>query len=98
MLLNALKKSLAKYPFVGEVRGRGLLIGIELVKDRTTKEPWPKPLCEKFFTEALKRGLILMGYTPRVRIHPPLILTEAEALEGAAIIDEAFGVVARDLR
>src|SRR5258708_17041155 len=98
VLLNALQKSLAKYPFVGEVRGRGLLIGIELVKDRQTKEPLPKPLCEKFFTEALKRGLILIGYSPRVRIHPPLILTEAEALEGAAIIDESLAAIASDMR
>ncbi len=36
-----------------------------------------------------------MGYFPRVRINPPLILTESEALEGVAILDEVFGEVAR---
>jgi 4-aminobutyrate aminotransferase / (S)-3-amino-2-methylpropionate transaminase / 5-aminovalerate transaminase len=97
VLQNALKPLLSKYSFVGEVRGRGLLIGIELVKNRINKEPLPKPLCEKFFTEALKRGLILMGYAPRVRIHPPLTLTEAEALEGASIIDEALGAIADEI-
>jgi 4-aminobutyrate aminotransferase-like enzyme len=97
LLLAELQKRLAKYPFVGEVRGRGLLIGIELVKDRTTKEPLSKTLCERFFHESLKRGLILMGYAPRVRIHPPLTLSDAEALEGAAIIDEALGAVASSI-
>jgi 4-aminobutyrate aminotransferase / (S)-3-amino-2-methylpropionate transaminase / 5-aminovalerate transaminase len=97
VLLKELKSRLEKYPFVGEVRGRGLLIGFELVKNRTTKEPLPKPLCEKFFMECLKRGLIMMGYAPRVRIHPPLTLTEAEALEGAAIMDEALAALQREV-
>ena len=78
------------------VRGRGLLIGIDLVKDRQTKEFLPKPLCEKFFFESLKRGVIMMSYTPRVRIHPPLILSEAEAREGLAKMDEAFAAIVPD--
>jgi 4-aminobutyrate aminotransferase-like enzyme len=83
---------------VGDVRGRGLLIGIDLVKDKQTREPLPKALCEAFFYEALKRGLILMGYSPRVRINPPLILSEAEAHEGAAIVGEALGVIASQVK
>ncbi len=93
LLLDDLTQRLAKYPFVGQVRGRGLLIGFDLVKPGTT-ESLAKPHCEAFFTEALQRGLILMGYSPRVRIHPPLVLTEAEAREGAAIIDESLGAIA----
>jgi 4-aminobutyrate aminotransferase / (S)-3-amino-2-methylpropionate transaminase / 5-aminovalerate transaminase len=96
-LLTALQELPTKYPFVGNVRGRGLLIGLDLEKNRLTHEALPKPLCEKFFTEALKRGLILMGYTPRVRIHPPLTLSENEAREGAAIIDEALGTIASEV-
>jgi 4-aminobutyrate aminotransferase/(S)-3-amino-2-methylpropionate transaminase len=94
VLLEALQKLADKYPFIGDVRGRGLLIGLELVKDRKTKEPLPKPLCELFFKECLKRGLIMMGYVAKVRIHPPLNLTEAEALEGVRIIDQALGAIA----
>jgi 4-aminobutyrate aminotransferase-like enzyme len=97
VLRNELARRLSKYPFVGEVRGRGLLIGFELVKNQATKESLGKPLCERFFAECLKRGLIMMGYAPRVRIHPPLTLSEAEALEGAAIIDEALGAVAGEI-
>jgi 4-aminobutyrate aminotransferase-like enzyme len=93
VLLDALTKLKEKHRSIGDVRGRGLLIGMDLVKDRQTKEKWPKAWCEAFFLEALGRGLVLMGYSPRVRIHPPLILSEAEALEGAAIIDEALGAV-----
>jgi 4-aminobutyrate aminotransferase / (S)-3-amino-2-methylpropionate transaminase / 5-aminovalerate transaminase len=93
VLLDAMAKLQEKHRSIGDVRGRGLLVGFDLVKERQTKEPWPKAWCEAFFQEALGRGLIMMGYSPRVRIHPPLILSEAEALEGAAIIDEALGAV-----
>jgi 4-aminobutyrate aminotransferase-like enzyme len=96
ILLDGLKNLQNKYEFIGDVRGRGLMIGIDLVKDRKTKEFLPKPLCEKFFFESLKRGIIMMSYTPRVRIHPPLILSEAEAKEGIAKMDEAFAAIVPD--
>jgi 4-aminobutyrate aminotransferase-like enzyme len=96
ILLNGIKNLQNKYEFIGDVRGRGLLIGIDLVKDRQTKEFLPKPLCEKFFFEGLKRGIIMMSYSPRVRIHPPLILSEAEAREAVAKMDEAFSTLVPD--
>ncbi len=96
VLLAGIKKLQEKYEFIGDVRGRGLMIGFDLVKDRKTKEFLPKALCEKFFFEGLKRGFIAMSYTPRVRIHPPLILTEAEALEGVAKMDAAFATIVSD--
>lgn len=94
VLIKALQKLRDKYDFVGEVRGKGLLIGMDLVKDRKTNEKMPKAVCEELFKECLKRGLIMMGYSPRVRIHPPLILTEKEALDGASRIDEALSAIA----
>jgi 4-aminobutyrate aminotransferase-like enzyme len=96
-LLNALKKLQEKYDFVGDVRGKGLLIGMDLVTNRKSQEKMPKAVCEKFFAECLKRGLIMMGYAPRVRLHPPLVLSEAEALDGAARIDEALAAIAREV-
>jgi 4-aminobutyrate aminotransferase/(S)-3-amino-2-methylpropionate transaminase len=98
VLLNGLRKLQEKYPFIGDVRGRGLLIGMDLVKNRKTKELLPKALCEKFFIESLKRGLIFMGYSPRVRLHPPLTLSEVEALEGVAIIDQALATIAPEVK
>jgi 4-aminobutyrate aminotransferase / (S)-3-amino-2-methylpropionate transaminase / 5-aminovalerate transaminase len=88
--LNALKE---KYEFVGNVRGKGLLIGIDLVRDLKTKALMSRRVTELIFKEALKRGLLLMGYFPRVRINPPLVITEAQAEAGAEILDEVFAYV-----
>jgi 4-aminobutyrate aminotransferase-like enzyme len=91
--LEALKE---KYRCVGEVRGRGLMLGIELVRDRTTKEPLPKTVTQALYQECLRRGLVAMTYAPSVRINPPLTIKEDAALAGLAILDEALEVVVRD--
>jgi 4-aminobutyrate aminotransferase-like enzyme len=85
-----------KYEFVGDVRGAGLLIGLDLVKNRKTKEPLAKPVTERIFLESLRRGLLLMGYQPRVRINPPLTITPQEIDHGLGVLDEVFGEIARD--
>ena len=93
--LQALKE---KYRCVGEVRGRGLMLGMELVKDRGTKEPLGKDVTQALYKECLKRGLAAMTYSPTVRINPPLVIREEEALNGLAILDEALGAVVREYR
>ncbi len=95
VMLKQLEAMKEKYPFVGDVRGRGLLLGIELVKDRQTKEPLPKSLTQKLFQGCLKRGLLAMCYSYNVRINPPLIITEDQALEGLDILDETFAELAK---
>ena len=95
ILLRELRRLQEKYAFIGDVRGSGLLIGLDLVKDRATKEPLSSAVTEQIFLGALRRGLLLMGYFSRVRINPPLILTETEARDGVAILDEVFAEVAR---
>ncbi len=80
-----------RYPFVGDVRGKGLMVAIDLVKDKKTKEPLDKRTCEWIFQECLERGLLTMAYAPRIRINPPLNITRAQALAGVAVIDEVFG-------
>jgi 4-aminobutyrate aminotransferase-like enzyme len=87
-----------KYEFIGDVRGRGLLIGLDLVKDRKTQEPLAAAITERIFTSALQRGLLMMGYFSRVRINPPLVITEREARDGVAILDEVFAEIAREGR
>ena len=72
---------------IANVRGQGLLIGFDLVSDPKTKALLTKEKCIRFFRECLAEGLILMGYTPRVRIHPPLILSVDQANSALAIID-----------
>ncbi len=50
---------------------------------------------EMIFREALRRGLLTMGYFPRVRINPPLVITQAQAEAGGEILDEVFAYRAR---
>jgi 4-aminobutyrate aminotransferase-like enzyme len=97
-LLNELRGLQEKYEFIGDVRGAGLLIGMDLVKNRSSKEPLARELSEEIFLGALRRGLLLMGYFSRVRINPPLTLTETEARDGVAILDEVFAELARHER
>ncbi|MGH7812529.1 MAG: aspartate aminotransferase family protein [Candidatus Binataceae bacterium] len=88
--LNAMKE---KYEFIGDVRGRGLMIGVELVRDLKTRELLGRTVTETIFLECLKRGLVIMGYFPKIRINPPLVITEAQAEAGLAILDEVFAHV-----
>lgn len=94
-LLAELRGLQEKYSFIGDVRGAGLLIGIELVRDRETKVPLSTEATEFVFLEALRRGLLTMGYVSRIRLNPPLILTESEARDGVAILDETFAALER---
>lgn len=96
-LLSKLLNLKEKYRFVGDVRGRGLLIGIDLVSDRESKRPMSRRVMERIFQEALKRGLLLMGYFPRIRINPPLVISAEQADAGAVILDEVFGWVDQNL-
>ena len=96
-LLKGLQQMQDKYEFIGEVRGRGLLIGVELVKDRKTKEPLDKGVTKQIFLETLKRGMVSMNYKPNFRINPPLILSKEEADIGLGILDEVFAFVAKNI-
>ncbi|MGH7898994.1 MAG: aspartate aminotransferase family protein [Candidatus Binatia bacterium] len=95
-MLARLRGMQEKYEFIGDVRGVGLLIGLDLVEDRKTKEPLAKALNERIFLECLRRGLLIMGYMPRVRINPPLTITEEQVDEALGILDEVFAEVARE--
>lgn len=90
MMLEGLRTLQEKYEFIGDVRGKGLLIGLDLVKNRETKEELSSQVTERIFLEALKRGLLIMGYFPRVRLNPPLVITEEQVQEGLDILDEVF--------
>ena len=81
------------HPSVGDVRGRGLMIGIELVRDLDSKELFGKKVTELIFSECLKRGLVIMGYFPKIRNNPALVITEAQADAGIGILDEVFAHV-----
>jgi 4-aminobutyrate aminotransferase-like enzyme len=66
-----------------------LFLGFDLVKPGT-REFWSSAECRKLFDATLRRGLVTMAYAPRVRINPPLILTDAEADEALSVLDESL--------
>jgi len=72
------------------------MLGIELVRNRATKEPLTKTVTQALYQECLRRGLVAMTYAPSVRINPPLTIREDAALAGLAILDEALGVIVRE--
>ncbi len=95
VLLDGLRHLARKHRSIANVRGKGLLVGFDLVGHAGHRGPelLSKNDCVKFFKECLANGLILMGYTPRVRIHPPLILTADEATRALGIIDGALDTI-----
>ncbi len=95
-MLERLTRLAARVPIVGDVRGQGLLIGVELVKDRRTKERLDPKWTRQLFAGCLKRGLIVMGYNPEIRINPPLVIDETTAEEGLAIFEESLLEVAEE--
>jgi 4-aminobutyrate aminotransferase len=80
----------ARLPAIGDVRGRGLVLGIELVRDRDTKEP-DNDLAEAVLYRALDRGLSFKTTMGNVlTLTPPLIVTEAEMMRALDIVEEAI--------
>src|SRR5262249_25064346 len=96
VMLAELQRMKGRHRFIGDVRGRGLLLGVELVKDRATKEPLGKDVTRALFDECLRRGLVSMCSSPAIRINPPLNVDEATALDGLHRLDEAMTEVFGD--
>jgi len=94
-LMAALKALEGKHPLIGDVRGRGLMIGVELVRDRKTKERATDER-DAVVTAAFERGLLLLGAGRNaIRFSPPLVLSKEQADTAARIFDEALTEVER---
>jgi 4-aminobutyrate aminotransferase/(S)-3-amino-2-methylpropionate transaminase len=91
---DGLRAIAQRHGTIANIRGRGLLIGFDLIDPANAGGLLPKPKCVEFFKRCLAEGLIVMGYTPRVRVHPPLILSSAEAEQALAIFDRVLGEMA----
>jgi 4-aminobutyrate aminotransferase-like enzyme len=81
-----------RHAMIGDVRGMGLMIGVELVHDRATKEPAPD-LANRVLDEAKARGLIVGKgglFANTLRICPPLIISKSDVDEAVRILDDAF--------
>ena len=93
-MLKRLEEIKAKQPLIGSLRGRGLMIGVDLINPKDGKS-LDKAICREVFEEGLKRGVLTMAYNPSLRINPPLVITEAEALRGLDLLGESLAAVSR---
>jgi 4-aminobutyrate aminotransferase len=99
-LAGALRALSARQPMIGEVRGRGLAVGVDLVSDRESREPAPVTAAAKVIYRAYQLGAVFFYVGLRgnvLELTPPLTLTQAEVEEGVAIIDQAMTDVGRGL-
>lgn len=92
-----LRELAQRHPVVGDVRGLGVFWALELVADRATKEPLApyggtSPAMAELVGAAAQAGLLLFQNFNRIHVVPPCTITDAEAEEGLAILDEALAV------
>lgn len=100
--LSRLRELQSKYPCIGDVRGKGLFIGMELIVDDGSKTP-ATTLCDAVITRAFHNGLLLLSCgTSSVRFIPPLVVSKAEVDEAIDLLrtslDEALAGTERESR
>ncbi len=88
--LELLKPFVDRYSFIGEVRGLGLMIGIELVKNKQTKEPLSKKALNWLFDEFLQNGLLTMAYASSFRIQPAMTIDQETIINIIEIMNKVF--------
>jgi len=90
--LDALEEIAVRHPSIGDVRGKGLMIGVEFVKDKSTKARAPD-VREAMIHAAFERGLLLLGCGRNtVRVTPPLMVTRAQTDQALEIFEDALTV------
>ena len=96
MMLERLQGWKKTHALVGDVRGRGLMIGVELVKDKTTREP-AAALRNRVEELAFERGLMILGCgETSIRLCPPLVINEHEANVALDILEDALTQVEKE--
>src|SRR5205085_8112886 len=91
-VLAGLEKLKTKHKIIGDVRGKGLMLGIELVKDGATKEP-AKAECAQVLENCREMGLLVGKgglHANTIRFAPPMCIDQADAGFMLAVFDEAF--------
>jgi 4-aminobutyrate aminotransferase len=95
--MEALEEIQARHPSIGEVRGKGLMIGVEFVKDRETKVP-AKELTDRIVDLGFERGLLMLSCGKSViRIAPPLSMSKNEMDEGLRLFEDALTVAEKEM-
>ena len=96
VIMEKLYKMKEKHPIIGDVRGKGCIFGIELVKDQHTKEPFEQA-GKLVYQKAFRKGLAWVPAGHILRLSPPLIITEEIAIKGTNIIEEAIYETEKEL-
>ena len=95
-IMQRLRAWPSSHRIVGDVRGRGLMIGVEIVKDQTTREVAPV-LRDRIVDLAFERGLLLLGCgETSIRLAPPLVVRAEEVEIALGIFEECIGIVERE--
>jgi 4-aminobutyrate aminotransferase len=93
-LLAGACRLMAKHDSIGDVRGRGLMVGLELVQNRSTREPAPQ-LVQELVQRSFRRGLLLLGAgKSSLRLAPPLVIDEHDLDTALGMIDTCLGELA----
>jgi 4-aminobutyrate aminotransferase len=96
---GGLRELSGRHPMMGDVRGRGLAVGVELVSDRVSRKPVPVTTTAKVIYRAYQLGAVFFYVGLRgnvLEFTPPLTLSETEAKEGLALIDQAMADVGNE--
>ncbi|RHP36450.1 aminotransferase class III-fold pyridoxal phosphate-dependent enzyme [Lachnotalea sp. AF33-28] len=89
-MTDRLKKMQQKFGFIGDVRGPGLAIGVELVKDPVTKDPVEEETMNKLFERCVRHGLFYQAAHNIIKLKPPLIISMEQAETAMDILEECF--------
>jgi 4-aminobutyrate aminotransferase-like enzyme len=95
-ILETLRAWEPRYPFFGRLQGQGLMIGLDLVRDKATGESWSAEACGELFQRGLQEGIILMISSSALRINPALTVTREEASLGLQTLEKLFEDAQRD--
>jgi 4-aminobutyrate aminotransferase len=91
--MAGVRKLAEKHQVIGDVRGIGLMIGLEFVRDRAGKEP-NHEVVDALVERAFQNGLLLLGAGPSaLRLAPPLVVDEQDVDTGLRILDECLAAV-----
>ena len=94
--MRYMRPMLARHPIVGDVRAKGCLMGIELVKDKATKEPFDAA-GKMVYRKAFAKGLAWIPAGHILRMSPPIVMEDEVLLKGLEIIEEAIGETEREM-
>jgi 4-aminobutyrate aminotransferase-like enzyme len=94
--LERMNKMKEENPIVGDVRAKGCLMGIELVKDKSTKEPFDKA-GQLVYQKAFAKGLAWIPAGHILRMSPPVVMEDEVLMKGLDMIDEAICETEKEL-